>query len=237
MRTFKRICTMLLSLALLTGLNLAAPNLIALAAGSVTYDGNAQKFIFAPGSEYSPTDLFTKFKNVMPGDSLTEQLVIRNNATDSTDIRVYMRSLGAQKDTDDFLAQLSLTVQQNGDSKLFEAPANETAQLTDWVCLGTIYSGGEIALDVTLNVPITMGNDYQDNIGYIDWQFKIEELPIEPDNPQPDKPQPPIETEGLQPPETGDTSNVMLYIVLACVAGAAFLLLIKRRCKKRYNAT
>lgn len=236
MTTFKRICTMLLSLALFTGLNLAAPNLTTFAAGSVTYDGNAQKFIFAPGSQYSPTDLFTKFKNIMPGDSLTEQLVIRNDAADSADIRVYMRSLGAQKGTDDFLAQISLTVQQNGDSKLFEAPANETAQLTDWVYLGTVYSGGEIALDVTLNVPITMGNDYQDNIGYIDWQFKIEELPIEPDNPQPDEPQPPIESEGVQSPETGDTSNVMLYIVLACVAGVVFLLLIKRCCKKRYNA-
>lgn len=236
MRILKKIRTMLLSLALLTGLSLAASNLTALAAGSVTYDGNAQKFIFAPGSEYSPTDLFTEFKNVMPGDSLTEQIIIRSDAADGADIRVYMRSLGAQKDTDDFLAQLSLTVQQNGDSKLFEAPANETAQLTDWVYLGTVYSGGEIALDVTLNVPITMGNEYQDNIGYIDWQFKIEEIPQEPE-PSEEPSEEPEEPGNMNIPQTGDTSNLPLYIILACAAALALigLLVFIRRKKSEDN--
>ena len=208
----KRILTILCVFSLL--LSMAAT---VSAAGSVTYVGGAEKFIFAPGSEYSPTDLFSELKNVMPGDSITQQVLIRNDTSNEVKIKVYMRSLGAQEGTDEFLSQLKLTVTQNGDDILFAAPADETAQLTDWVYLGTVYSGGEITLDVTLEVPITMGNDYQNEIGYIDWEFKVEELPVEPTDPK--------------PPQTGDTSNLFLYsgLMIFSLVGLIVLLATKRR--------
>ena len=124
--------------------------------------------------------------------------------------------------TDAFLSQMNLTVQQMDDSILFAAPADETAQLTDWVYLGTVYSGGEITLNVTLEVPITMGNAYQKEIGYIDWEFKIEELPIESTDPE--------------PPRTGDTSNIFLYLGLMVFSPAALLyLLIVRKRQREYE--
>ncbi|MBR4942162.1 MAG: hypothetical protein IKZ19_09215, partial [Clostridia bacterium] len=126
--------------------------------------------------------------------------------------KVYMRALGAHEDSVEFLSQLQQTVTKGTDTLLFDAPADETAQLSDWVYLGTVYSGGEITLDVSLEVPITMGNDFQNRIGYLDWQFKIEELPVDPEDPE--------------PPYTGNNSRIALYAILAAVSLAAVLVLV-----------
>lgn len=194
---------------------------IANAAGTVVYDGDADTFIFSPGSDASPSNLFENFQNVMPGDSLTERIEIRNATSNGVKIKVYMRSLGAHEGTDDFLSQMLLTVKQCGDSVLFAAPANETGGISDWVYLGTVYSGGEILLDVTLDVPITMDDTYQNSIGYIDWKFKVEELPVEPSDPK--------------PPQTGDNSRVYQYLIvmLLCLIGMVTVYILYKREKNK----
>ena len=216
MKQIAKLCTFVLLTMLMCALTTPA-----FAAGSVTYDGDADKFIFAPGGEESPTNLFGDFQNVMPGDTRTEQIVIQNDTSNKVKIKVYLRSQGAQADTEDFLSQLNLTVRQKDDSVLFAAPADETAQLTDWVYLGTVYSGGKITLDVTLEVPITLSDEYQDKVGYVDWEFKIEELPVSPSDPN--------------APKTGDSNDVFLYfgmLVISVSSLALLLYALKRRGKK-----
>ncbi len=233
-RIVKKICTLLV--ALLLAVNIV-PTVYA--AGTVTYDGDAHKFIFAPGSDYSPTDLFSDFKNVMPGDTLTEQILIKNDTPHS--VKVYMRSFGAQENTDKFLNQMNLTVKQKDDSILFEASADETAQLTEWVCLGTIYSDAEIPLDIMLEVPITMGNDYQNVIGYIDWEFKIEELPEEPSGSElpNDSPDSEESEEGVVValPKTGDSSPMLLYSILAIISSIALFVLVVFKARENKKRT
>ena len=210
MKWFSKFCTILLVLVMAFGLTTTA-----FAAGTVTYKESANKFIFAPGSEESATSLFEDFQNVMPGDTLTEQIVIKNDTSNKIKLKVYLRSHGAQEGTDDFLSQMNLTVQDKNKSKLFDAPADELADLSKWTYLGTVYSGGNITLDLTLEVPVTMGDAYQNAVGYIDWEFMVEELPIEPSDPD--------------APKTGDTAEVFVYGGLLAVSLAAFLLLMKRR--------
>lgn len=185
--------------------------------GKVTYDGASRKFVFEPGTSESPTNLFENFQNVMPGDTLTEQIVIKNTSQNGSYIRLYLRALGAQEGTEELLSQMKLTVKQNGASTLFEAPADETAQLSNWVYLGAMHSGGEMTLDVTLEVPITMGAEFQNKAGYIDWEFKAEEIPRDPNVPQ-----------------TGDTSGVFLYsaLLICSLAALAIIIFLFVRTKK-----
>lgn len=193
------------------------------AEGTVTYDGNAKEFIFAPGSEYSPTDLFPNFKDVMPGDTLTQNITLRNDASKKVKIDVYMRALGAHEDSVEFLSQLGLQVikgPKNVIPYMFDAAADEKAQLSDWVLLGTLYSGGEIDLEVILSVPVELDNQFQSKIGYLDWEFRVEEFPVEEDDPK--------------PPYTGDDSKNGLWITLMlCSLAAMVILLIVWRKKEK----
>ena len=92
MKCFRRFAALCLALVVFAAA--LAPS--ALAAGNVSYLGRADKFVFSPGSSYSPTDLFTDFKNVMPGDTLTQSVYIANNAAYNVKVKLYMRALGAE---------------------------------------------------------------------------------------------------------------------------------------------
>lgn len=226
---------------------------------NVSYSGNAGQFVFEPGSDRSVTDLFADFKNVMPGDTCTQTIWVRNNASDAVDVKVYLRALGAHEQSQEFLSQLILVVSAE-EGELFRAPANQTAQLGDWVALGTLSAGGEAELTVTLQVPVSLDNRFMNAVGFLDWQFMVEEFPVQqpeqPDNPnqpsqpdqpvdpdRPDEPEQPGEPEDPdqpgQPskpdvPKTGDSVNVELIFGLFAGSGlmAAGLLWLLFRKKK-----
>jgi len=216
----KKIITLLITLVLL----LSSAVTVFAADGKVTYSGNAGNFVFEPGSEHSLTDLFPNFKGVMPGDTLTQKITVKNDADNKVKVKIYMRSLGAHEDSVEFLSQLGLKVaksEENEMAYMFDAAANETAQLTDWVCLGTLYSGGEVNLDVTLNVPTSLDNEFQSKIGYLDWEFMIEEFPVEEGDPK--------------PPQTGDNSNMGLWFALMISSLAMLIILLVWRKKDKEN--
>ena len=216
----KKIITLLITLVLL----LSSTVTVFAADGKVTYSGNAGNFVFEPGSEHSLTDLFPNFKGVMPGDTLTQKITVKNDADNKVKVKIYVRSLGAHKDSVEFLSRLGLKVSKSEENKMaymFDAAANETAQLTDWVCLGTLYSGGEVNLDVTLNVPTSLDNEFQNKIGYLDWEFMIEEFPIEEGDPK--------------PPQTGDNSNMALWFTIMICSLIMMIILLVWRKKDKEN--
>lgn len=187
---------------------LAAWVVPALAAGStVTYVSSADKFVFLPDS-----DLFQDFKGVMPGDTLTQQITVKNDISNGIKVKIYLRAEAVDQQYQNFLSQMNLKVVQDGGSVLFDAPADMQDGLASNVCLGTFYSGADVDLDVTLDVPIEMGNEFQDSTGLVRWVFTAEELPISPDD-----------------PKTGDTVNIWVYgaVFAGSAAGLAALLLLR----------
>ena len=188
------VCTMLLAA-------FAVPALAANA--SVTYQGNADKFVFLPDS-----DLFQNFKGVMPGDTLTQQITVKNDISNGIKVKIYLNAEPVEERYKAFLAKMTLKVVQDGSSVLFAAAADQQDGLASKVCLGTFYSGADIDLAVTLAVPIEMGNEFQNSTGLVRWVFTAEELPIEPDD-----------------PDTGETMGIWLFGGLFAVSAAGLLAL------------
>jgi len=180
------------------------------AEGNVIYSGNAGQFIFTPGSEHSLTDLFPEFKDVMPGDTLTQKIVVKNNAKKT--VKISMRALGAHEDSKDFLSKLNLYVEKVTDTPLFEAPADQPAQLTEWRQIGMLAAGGEAELMVGLQVPTSLDNNYKKLVGYLDWEFLVEEI-----------------DDGST--QTGDASKQWLWIAGAgsSVALIVMILIVRKR--------
>ena len=212
MRRFLALC-----LSVLLVIAFACPAFAA--EGSVIYSENAERFFFEPGTRYSPTDLFPNFKDVMPGDSLEQRIEVKNPKRNDCKIKIYMRARGTHPGSEEFLSQMNLTVETARDEVLFDAPANKRAQLQDWVYLGTLYSGGESELIVTLDVPVSMDNRFQHDIGYLDWEFAVMELPVEPADPK--------------PPITGDDFPIFLVAVVMAVSLAAVICLVTFGRKKK----
>ena len=182
---------------------------------SVTYVGGAEKFIFLPGSEYSDTDLFDNFKNVMPGDTLSETITVQNKSLNR--VRIYLKAEGCSDEDREFLNQLKLNVKSSkGD--IFDAQADETAQLTDWVSLGVFRRKGEANLNVTLTVPIELDSKYMNRIGTVVWSFAVEVIDDDTN------------------PETGDWFDATVWICCAAAvltAGVVVLILSKKRARAK----
>lgn len=156
----------------LAGLIAAAAALTAFGADSeVTYEGGAEKFVFVPGDG----NLFPNFNGVMPGDSLSQKITVRNTVNASGGVNLYLRAEGTEETAEGFLEQMTLTVRQ-GDRLLSEDTGGRSGGLTENVLLGHFSGKGEVELEVTLHVPIEMDNRFQDAEGKLNWVFTAEEL-------------------------------------------------------------
>ncbi|MGN0745862.1 MAG: hypothetical protein ACI4ML_04225 [Aristaeellaceae bacterium] len=207
MKKIISICLALLMAAALCG--------SALAAASVTYEGGAEKFVFLPGSEESDSDLFENFKNVLPGDTITQTIRVQN-ATDKQ-VRIYLRAEPVSDIHREFLSQLSLTVDCKN-KEIFDAAPSETAQLTNMTLLGTFKKAGSTDLVVTLTVPESLSNQYMGAMGVVPWTFLVEEIPEDPT------------------PHTGDWFQAGLWIGAAALLAAAVIVLIVLQRRRRKEA-
>ena len=161
---------------------------------AVLYEGGAEHFVFVPES----TDLFENFKNVIPGDVITQSITVKNT-TKNKKISIYMRAEPVREEYVDFLSYMTLTVMQDGERVITDAGAHEQGGLAENVLLGTFIPNEGADLDVQLAVSLEMGNEHQLDYGEIVWVFTVEEM-------------------DYNSPQTGDDTDLRPYVIALAVA-------------------
>ena len=192
-----------LLLVFVTALTLSLPAFAA--ESSITYHGKGKVTEAAPGSDYTSTDLFDNFKDVMPGDKLTENITIKNKAASCDYIKLYMRAEAHdengnpltysesfenadgkdQANIDGQRDETVVTMQDflsqltmriyNGNQLIYNTSPDEAGALVNNVLLGKLEKNASLNLKVELDVPIELGNEYANRVGEVDWVFVFEE--------------------------------------------------------------
>ena len=229
----KKIISTLLMLVMLLSLSVTAfadaPN--------INYVGGKKIYAFnANTTQYTDTDMFANFKNMMPGDSRTQEITLKNSLTGYYKITVYFKAIPHTDNSGDnaatyaghpepftakdladmqeFLSCFDMTITNRRGEILYNGPASIGGP-EDWRKITTLNRGESATITVTLTADIErLTNDYAGKIGEVDWKFRADEVPYEPTEPR-----------------TGDASQIWLYAAICLVSAAAVvgILVIKKK--------
>lgn len=205
------------------------------------------------------TDLFDNFKDVVPGDVLTQSIFVQNKASSisgSTTFEIYLYAENGEisnsedGDTpDDLFDQITFTVTENGQT----LELKKTDDTSKGVSLGTFDLDDIKQIDITMEVPLELGNEYQNAIGTINWYFyaeQVEEEEIEDDDTPLDNPEDEEIDEDEVPaleeiidetipleslPKTNDNSKLIVFAGLGVVSAVGIITLnaMRRKTKNR----
>ncbi len=164
----------------------------------ITYDGKMQEFYVDDAilKEGKLPDLFTEFKDCMPGDVRTQQVEIKVKNLGSNTAKI---SLLAEK-PDAKYEELMKTVT----CQIVNEEQDITKTIWDKIMVADFQKDESKVVTMTLAFPIEMGSEFQNFIGQVDWYLDVEMIPN-------------------QTPVTGDNNSVNSFLLVGSLAVALIL--------------
>lgn len=211
-KKLKRILAAAVAVVILAGVAGAAAYVTANQTPSVIYNGTREEFTLKDalpnffGDTDGPQDLFTGFKDMMPGDAVNQKIKLKVESMDSDRVYIYMSAripddseIGAENSYQDLLDdtdnwQLSVDWSWDQVESVIAAKGNvediRKATQKD-VLVGVFKANGSKDIDVNLALDIwAESNEWADKIAVVDWYFyAVEEN--DPTPPGPNPPEPP----------------------------------------------
>lgn len=174
---------------------------------TVSYNGKEKEFVFVNTEE---TDLFRDFKDVVPGDIFSQEIVLRGekieNATD-----FYLRAEVNDGVTIPETVTLKVYLEEN---LISDSPLNSSGSLEENVHLCQLTKDGSVKLNAVLEVPTSVGNEISDMKKEVHWIFTAQEMG-EADQ---------ITSDTTV--KTGDDTHLLVYMIINILSLAIIIFII-----------
>ena len=132
--------------------------------------------LFANGSEgfiRTGEDFFENFSSMLPGDTLTDTLVVGNHFGETLDFYFYTDVPEQEEDSRMLLDQLQLTI-QSGNTRIYEGSLGAEA-LREGIRLGDPFRKGDVReLTYTLHMPAELTNGSALQTARVRWIFETQ---------------------------------------------------------------
>jgi len=197
--------TAIILAALLAGLTAGQP--VFAADTEIVFKNDNQAAVI----EFSSDDLFAKFKGVMPGQSLSQQIILRNETSHPLRIFIKGKPIGAAERA--FLQLASLEGTINGHLVFdYRTPATD---LSSEVVLAVLPAQASSVMEVVLSTPLDLSNEYQSTSYTYVWILRaVDDL---------------IAGGSDNPPSTGVHFRYLLLPSVFVLLGAIFLFIPWKR--------
>ena len=123
------------------------------------------------------TDLFTGFKQMMPGDEVTQEITVAAEHTDGP-VNLYLTPGPAAMEQPELFKNIWLTVRADG-REISRSSLDQLTQVGDTgeagVKLYTFEEPGEETLEATLEVAPEAGNELMDAQANVKWTFTVQD--------------------------------------------------------------
>lgn len=174
MKKLRRILSICLAVVLVVGM--AVPASAATTGPAVMYNGSTREIEFQnawPFGENTQPDLFPNMKNLMPGDSVTQEITVGARKMGIDSARIWLR---AENPNEDYI-KLVETYGQWVTLRVTNGTEEITGDLANGVLLGTFFGNRKTNVTVELAIDILADNNLQALVAEIDWVFTVEVIP------------------------------------------------------------
>ncbi len=165
---------------------------------TIEYSGKDAKITF---ENITGTDFFENFKGVMPGDIRSQDILLKSKPLER-EAGFYLKAECDEK-TKELLKDVKINIDVNGEEVV------ENGIIFDQVKLGTVEGKATLPVKITMNFPLTMGNEIAEQELHVKWYITVQEDGRE-------------IAQGTLPsgkPQTGDQSNIIKYMVILFITG------------------